>query len=328
MLKELPKLLDRDFLIGFFLPGALFAAAAVWILIPIPEVRNLIKQLATDPISGFVICFIVVGILAVHLAIANRAITRFFEGYYFPKNRLWFPEWWQLRRRNSRLEKLSDLERRWDAIEDNPRQLRQARDKRNRLLRELATLFPDDDRYVLPTGFGNVIRAFEVYPGRMYGIDAIPAWPRIMILIPEELSKQIGAAKSAVDYFLNVCLLSMILCCFKLYRIWWAYQTDMSHSWIGYILDNRSRYIPLILLLLLAILAYRAACYAAIGWGNTVKSTFDLYIDELAKRLGYEPPLPVEVWREITQSFLYLDPLPPRPTGTPRPTPGHDGFTC
>ena len=45
--------------------------------------------------------------------------------------------------------------------------------------RVLEKRFPDGENLVLPTRFGNVVRAFEVYPRRQYQIAAIEIWPRL-----------------------------------------------------------------------------------------------------------------------------------------------------
>ena len=46
-------------------------------------------------------------------------------------------------------------------------------------LRYAVENFPDDIEWVLPTRLDNLIRAFEVYPRVVYGLDSIPAWPRL-----------------------------------------------------------------------------------------------------------------------------------------------------
>jgi hypothetical protein len=53
------------------------------------------------------------------------------------------------------------------------------------LLIELVVQFPSEQRLILPTRFGNAIRAFEDYSRQVYGADGIPLWIHLkLILIP------------------------------------------------------------------------------------------------------------------------------------------------
>jgi hypothetical protein len=44
--------------------------------------------------------------------------------------------------------------------------------KRTQLMVKLVERFPDEEDWLLPTAFGNTIRAFEVYPRVMYGVSS------------------------------------------------------------------------------------------------------------------------------------------------------------
>lgn len=76
--------------------------------------------------------------------------------------------------------------------------------KRNRLKLEIVESFPDQERWLLPTSFGNTIRAFEVYPRVMYGIDSIIGWNRLLGVIPKEYGDLYNDAKTSGG-FLGKC---------------------------------------------------------------------------------------------------------------------------
>ena len=67
----------------------------------------------------------------------------------------------------------------------------------------MVTQYPDDEFWLLPTSFGNSIRAFEVYSRIMYGIDAIEGWSRLLAVIPTEYLEKINDSKANVAFWVN-----------------------------------------------------------------------------------------------------------------------------
>ena len=60
------------------------------------------------------------------------------------------------------------------------------------------------------------------------------------------------------------------------------------------------------------IISYARAKRSAIEWGCLVKSSFDVFLPELAEKLGFTIPQNREeeklLWRKFSQSIIYLDP--------------------
>ena len=71
-------------------------------------------------------------------------------------------------------------------------------------------------------------------------------------------------------------------------------------------------------LVLSSIAAYNRATASALAWGNLVRSSFDLFLDDLRLKLGYlKPANPTrqrEMWTSFSRAVFYADPesLPPR----------------
>lgn len=67
-----------------------------------------------------------------------------------------------------------------------------------------------------------------------------------------------------------------------------------------------------------SIVSYNRATASALGWGNLVRSSFDLFLDDLRLKLGYlSPASPTrqrEMWTSFSRAVYYVDPesLPPR----------------
>ena len=67
---------------------------------------------------------------------------------------------------------------------------------------------------------------------------------------------------------------------------------------------------------MLAAATYYCAVQLIPTWGGLVKSAFDLYLPELAEKLGYRLPGTVEergqFWEDVNAMFLYVTPIPDR----------------
>src|SRR4029079_17509458 len=74
--------------------------------------------------------------------------------------------------------------------------------------------FPDDEASVLPTKFGNTIRAFEVYSRVVYGIESIYGWSRLLGVGPADYPEMMDNEKAQVDFWVNVwfesCLIVLV----------------------------------------------------------------------------------------------------------------------
>ncbi|HEY9663682.1 MAG TPA: hypothetical protein V6C65_34975, partial [Allocoleopsis sp.] len=172
-----------------------------------------------------------------------------------------------------------------------------------RLKRSEVIKFPTKD-LLLPTAFGNTIRAFEIYPPQMYGLDAIEGWNRLLAVIPKDYRELIDATKAQTDFWLNLGLLSLLALleyiCISIYK------HELKALWI-----------PLGILTV-NLIAYSRATAAAAEWGAFVKGAFDIFLPELYKKLSFAHPNDRGQERDIlmsfSQAFLYRLPemMPPR----------------
>jgi hypothetical protein len=194
MFAELPKLLDRNFAIAFFLPAAAWSLAFSSILAAFGHGTAVEAVLKRDVLIGAVLALLLVWLLALLLLALNYPILRFFEGYghYHPLR--WRKAWHQKRfrlRAGSALKIQAGI----DAARARGEDPDVPADHAKHLLQAICD-FPDKAEFVLPTRFGNLFRAFEVYPRVIYGLDAIPAWPRLQAVMPEHSRKMLADAKS------------------------------------------------------------------------------------------------------------------------------------
>lgn len=150
---------------------------------------------------------------------------------------------------------------------------------------ELGDYYPQRE-HIAPTKLGNVMAAFEAYPGRRYGIDGVYLWPRILpILDAKGYAPFVDREKEGLDFFLNFAVLSSVLAVeLVTLRLLLALQPDLLGSSSRRILSWSAAIAGC-----LAYLFYRATIANALNWGETIKTAFDLYRYALAEQLHLKP---------------------------------------
>jgi hypothetical protein len=233
--------------------------------------------------------------ISIFLMSLNREVFRMAEGYW-PKS---FKRVQSFLARGE-IQRFQRLKKRIEDLESNQNQC-DAEGKTfehatllNSLDQEFVRRFPDQEGFVLPTPFGNTVRAYETYSRYMYGIDAIPAWPRLQSVLPTEFANLIIDSRSRVNFWLNIWVLSMVL------LIEWCV---FEYRCMGMV-----QYFGIILLIVIPV-AMRRAKSSAVQYGETIKAAFDVYLPELAKKIAPEsiPPLADArpFWISYSQALIY-----------------------
>jgi hypothetical protein len=162
-------------------------------------------------------------------------------------------------------------------------------------MKDLVERFPDEEHLLLPTSFGNTLRAFEIYPRVMYGLEAIDGWGRLQALIPKEYRELIENAKTQVDFWINLGCLSILL--LVEYIGLSIYTQSLPAIWL-----------PILVLVAVLVAPWRSRRVAA-EWGDLVKSAFDLYRFNLLDALGIPHPATRQeekaLWQKISQAIIY-----------------------
>jgi hypothetical protein len=190
MFGELPKILDRNFVLAFLLPAALFVIQFLAFLSELGSSVspfNSFDNFKADELTATTLFGLGAFLVALILLALNYEIYQFFEGY--PVNSFSELKWLQRRRYN----RLAGIKSSLDAemlqlIKSGTEPPYELQERSAAVQRLLAERWPHDERYLLPTAFGNTIKAFEIYPSVMYGADAIPVWTRLQAVIPKDYS--------------------------------------------------------------------------------------------------------------------------------------------
>lgn len=225
--------------------------------------------------------------LALILLALNRGLYRFKEGYgrYNPLRLLSFVQ----------RQRYRQLKRNADAFPD-------ASAERQVAMLKLAEDYPIAEEFLLPTAFGNTIRAFETYPYALYGVDGVVVWDRLVLVLPETARQVAETAKSQVDFWLN---------------LWWfalfgACQVLVLGAFAAPSLGQGA-----FLLAAVSLPLSHASRSAAREWGNVVRSCFDVYLPELRRVLGLRPVKGDlrEMWIRFGTAAIYRDGSELPPTG-------------
>lgn len=298
MFAELPKIFDRNFIIAFFLPAVMFVFASLWLLAGFNLLPKFLSFPPGEILPGATTLGIIAWLAGILLLVLNYTIYQVLEGYgtYNPI-RLLGPLQRRRYQTNRRLRQTVEEEYEDGLINnEEPEDLGELVDRRIELHRQRADYFPEQER-LLPTAFGNAVRAFEDYPPDMYGVDSIVVWVRLLAVIPEDYRALIDTAKAQTDFWLNLWLLS-ILALIEYVAVL-IYARDIGMLWF-----------PLLFALLVFIASSRATS-AAIAWGDYVKASFDLFLPALRKKLQLPTPANIheerKLWTSFSQMVIYHD---------------------
>jgi hypothetical protein len=151
----------------------------------------------------------------------------------------------------------------------------------NLVKRRLNSEYPGRASLILPTQLGNVIRSFEYYPDKEYGMDAIALWPRLVASIDKDYAVSVDDAKTSFDFMLNASFLSGL--------------TSLAIFLAGLANPDAlvARMGPTLWVIEIAIFVFFSYCFyrlsiqRAAAWGGMVKGAFDLYRNKLLSSLGY-----------------------------------------
>jgi hypothetical protein len=292
-LGDIAGVFSRFFIVGFFLP-AFFALIAL-------------SQLATEELlpDGFEhygdgVQVLILGgtalVAGLFLLGLHYNVIRLFEGYPLMRPGLGFlarPLIWLQTRSYEKL-----CRRKAGAT---PRAEKETKRRGLEAWRTLDRFFPSEASRLLPTRFGNAMRAAEDYSYIRWKLDAIPFWARVEPLLSDQEVQLHESAKSDVAFFLNSALgaagVGTVLV-----------ADEIAHGPVG------AAYGALYAIpFALAYVVYRFSINAAWRWGVEMRASIDLHRLEVYERLGVRRPKSFRdertLARRLNRFFLYATEL-------------------
>jgi len=338
-LQSVIQRMGNNFLVATFIPSMAFvviSSIAFGCLLP-PQLRLLVSEPTQLIESGFNLLLFTT-ILGFTLFSLSTYIYKTFEGYTFVlgmesalrrsflqrqrrrfiKNenaRVWVEK--QLVRINRRIDREGEHKPTEWRLRRQNRYIQEREllyDRQYSLTSERNENFPPSLQLIMPTRFGNILRSAEMYPGKRYGIDAVPLWGRLIHVIPDDAMIKIDEANNQCLFLLNSALLAgifTILCIMVAFfggvHLWIkACGLSSSISCLVATLPN-----VFILYMILAIFAgctawlfYSASLINVSQYGNMIRASYDLYRFHLLNALHLAPPVSLKeekiLWRRIS----------------------------
>lgn len=225
--------------------------------------RWLNQRTLVQPLVTLVAALLVIATSAIAVQQFELPVLRLLEGYW--------PRWLQpLRRRLIKGQKLKaeKAEKRFQGLASKSIQnlTPEEADEYVQLDWQLKQTPTESDR-LMPTQLGNILRAAERRPLEKYGLESVICFPRLWLLLPNEVKTELTEARARLNTMARVLVWSILFWVWTLWA-WWAIP-------IG---------------LLSALLAYQWLLNAAAIYGDLVESAFDLHRTALYKSLRF--PLP------------------------------------
>jgi hypothetical protein len=111
-----------------------------------------------------------------------------------------------------------------------------------------------DEKYILPTILGNILRGYEQRPREKYGLDTRICWSRLWLLIPKKTQQELMYARSSLDESVQLIIWGV------LFFFW------IIIGWEAIIIG-----------FILIIVGYISALQAAENYGELIEATFDVH---------------------------------------------------
>src|SRR3989304_4738370 len=188
--------LGSNFLVASMTPALALVISCILVFDPILNIGVAFKdpQSAYGLIGFGLVIFVATVIIGFTLTALNTYILKMFEGYVIP-----FPvhivdslrrraHWQKARNMRAQRDGLrSEILRLEKHLEQNPEleeNLEQLRDQHYKAASDYDQTYPEDQSDILPTRFGNTLKAAENYTGERFGLDGVQFWPRLVHVIP------------------------------------------------------------------------------------------------------------------------------------------------
>lgn len=194
------------------------------------------------------------------------------------------------------------------------------KDRQYDLLWQYNQNFPPKLHLILPTRFGNILRAAEMYPAIHYGMDAVPLYGRLAHVIPEDGMEKLDQSNNQCLFLLNCALLSTIFSIISIIASGYQYLisiwSNLGNKELLYFIPidlpiyiyQQRIWIYIVLAILGAVIAwffYKSSLLNVSQYGSMIRSVFDLYRFKLIEALHLELPndsnSEYQMWKKISE---------------------------
>lgn len=260
-----------------FLPGLISSILATYILAPLIQMEfsniQVLNTFLHMPIIEKIFVIVILSfIFGMILELMDLYIYQFLEGI-----RYWGPLWGPMYDRS--LKSFRSIKQDINSKKDLRRSISDEKEliKINNQIKSLfgkLRRYPYREESIEATAFGNVIAEYETYPEEQYGMNFKIYWSRLRCFLPENIKNELDSRSAKADFIVYLTFIFIIFL---------PIVTTSAYTFFGLIIAT-------ITFVFWIIITYQVLYKLAINehnnYGGYVKSIFDLYRMDLAKKLG------------------------------------------
>jgi hypothetical protein len=262
---------------SWIFPSAAFVVG-LWLL-PAPDFESLAIPYPFNGSDAWAPLWRLLGLatlIGVVLGSVATQLSRILEGYLF------WPRCLQTKRiERQRQQKTKFREEYERLLADQARQSWEVG-----LVAEKLRRFPEDDKQIAPTRFGNALRALETYGVTHYQFDSQMLWSELVSVAPDELKGNLTDAANRTNFFVAFVYLGFVFAVVSLavgliehwrwYMFWWPIA--------GVVVSS---------------LAYVLAILSVDNWRDGVHAIVNLCRRKVADEMGLATPATLAEEREM-----------------------------
>lgn len=253
-------------------------------------------------------------IIGFTLTALNTFILKIFEGYIFI-HRLPLLKEGHSRKAQKLLQEIQDLNKNIEELKNKTRKTIADKEQIDTLLdlhftkvAEYDKNYPPLHAGIMPTKFGNILKASEAYTGTRYGIDAVEFWPRLQHVIPPSYRQFIDEARNELSFLVNMSALSFVFSVLCTLAVVTNVPIPGTPDW-GNVLVNSFRYIvSAVIAFALFLLFHKAALYSVVDFGAMIRSSYDLFRLDLLSQFRIKHPKTLkeefQVWKNLGELLI------------------------
>lgn len=317
--------LGNNFLVAAMVPSLALVVASLLMFDPILHIAGSFQTAkeTSQWIGIGVIVFIVTVVIGYTLTVLNTHVLKFYEGYIVP-----FPfRFVYNKAQRVYRQKAKALMEQRDAIKKEYQHLRkfhnqhpvatqrleELKDYFYEVASEYDTTYPANLDDVLPTRFGNQLRAAEDHAVQRYGFDGVTFWPRLIHVIPESYRATIDSARNEVSFLANLSILSGVfsaLCIFAIIHVMWTTDVVSGNKVVfeAFMLGALRYLVAAVAGLAGFFLFYKASIVSLGSFTGTIRSAFDLFRLDLLRKLEVQRPKnfneEFDTWQNINELIV------------------------